>query len=398
MATVAVVAIIALWAGLSVANLRSPPSPQIAAEVEPAQEFANAEKAPISTTVSTTTTTAPPVPLRSARLAFTGDTLAHRGVVRQARTYAGAETGYDFSPMFQLVAPYLGAADVAICHLETPLSPDNTNLSGYPTFNVPREIADALVDAGYDGCSTASNHSLDRRSDGVTGTLDILDEAGLQHSGMARSIEERTEPTLYDAAGITMAHLSYTYGFNGFSTPADEPWRANLIDPDIIVADAAAAKDGGAEFVVVSLHWGTEYRHDPDEQQLAVADALTGRTEIDLIIGHHAHVVQPIEIRNGTPVVFGLGNFLSNQSAICCAAGSQDGAIVEVEISEVERADRTTPATFETAISVVETWVDRSDFTIVPVADALADPELAGVNVDVLTRSLERTRSVMSGE
>jgi len=343
-----------------------------------------------TTTASTTTTT---IPLRETTLAFTGDTLAHSGVVAQAnanarRDEAPAGAEYDFAPMFELVEPYLSTADVAICHLETPLSPDNTDLSGYPTFNVPREMADALVGAGYDGCTFASNHSLDRRPEGVADSLGVLDDVGLLHSGAARDQAEFTEPTIYDANGIAVASLSYSYGFNGFTEPADTPWLVNEIDLDEIAVEAMAARDAGAEYVVLSVHWGTEYRHDPSEFQLEHAQ-LFAELDVDLIIGHHAHVVQPVTEVHGVPTVYGLGNFLSNQSANCCAVGSQDGMIMQVHLHELATGG------FETFLTYVPTRVDRSDFTIVPVVDALADPELASLPDEELQASRDRTSEVV---
>ncbi len=387
--------LLALLAILSVSFVRR------AGEATDVQTFAESS-APSSTTAPTTTsttttttttsTTTTTIPLRVATLAFTGDTLAHSGVVRQARANAGraeAPEGaqYDFAPMFRLVEPYLASADVAICHLETPLSPDNSRLSGYPTFNVPREMADGLVAAGYDGCTFASNHSLDRWPQGVTDSLTVLDEAGLQHSGAARDQAEYDEPTIYDANGISVASLSYSYGFNGFTEPADTPWLVNEIDLDEIAAEAQAARDAGAEYVVLSVHWGTEYNHNPDEAQLEWGRQFA-ELDLDMVIGHHAHVVQPVGIVDGLPIVYGLGNFLSNQSKNCCVDGSQDGMIMQVHLHE--RAG----GGFESSLTYVPTRVDRSDFTIVPVADALADTSIATLPAAELTTSKERTAEV----
>lgn len=342
----------------------------------------------------TTTTTAPPPPLRTAQLVFTGDTLSHRGVVRQSAANAAAiEVDYDFGPMFDLVRETLTEADLAICHLETPLSTDNTGLSGYPTFNVPRELATGLRDAGYDGCTTASNHSLDRRSEGVFSTLDVLDDAGLLHSGAARDQDEYDQPTIYDAAGIAVASLSYSYGFNGFSEPADMPWLVNEIDVEEIASEVSVARNSGAEYVVVSLHWGTEYRHLPDDYQREHAQLVAAIEGVDIVIGHHAHVVQPVDLIDGTPVVFGLGNFLSNQSANCCAAGAQDGLIMQVDIEELP--DDEGPG-FRTSMTYVPTRVDRSDYTIVPVVDALAAADLSDAERAELEASRLRTADAIN--
>ncbi len=337
---------------------------------------------------------APSNDTRSALLAFTGDTLAHGAVVRQAAANAsGSDADYDFAPMFAHIAPYLSTADLAICHLETPLSPDNTDLSGFPTFNVPGNMADGLRSSGYDGCTTASNHSLDRRTEGVIATLEVLDDAGLGHSGMARDQAEYDDITLYDANGITVASLSYSYWFNGFREPEETPWLVNEIDVEEIAAEAVRAREEGADFVVLSLHWGDEYRHEPNQYQLDHAEALAADADIDLIIGHHAHVVQPVDVVDGVPVVYGLGNILSNQSAACCAAGAPDGVVMLVEVTESIVNGR---SVFDTSFGYVPTRVDRTDFTIVPVIDIVADAELTASTREVYVASRQRTADAIT--
>ena len=211
---------------------------------------------------------------------------------------------------------------------------------------------------------------------------------------MARSLAEWEVPTIYEAGDIAVANLSYSYGFNGFLVPDDKPWLANEIDLDSIAAEATAARAAGAEYVIVSLHWGTEYRHAPNQFQLDVADALLEVDEIDLIIGHHAHVVQPIDNENNTFVVYGLGNFLSNQSANCCAVGSQDGVIVEVHLTEIGSVGG--DAVFRTELRYIPTWVDRDDFTIVPVLDALTSGSIDAATERMLLQSRERTTGVIN--
>ena len=188
-----------------------------------------------TTTSSSTTTTLPPP--RTATIAFSGDVLIHSGVWKAAATGAG----YDFSPMLAPIAPQLSAADLAICHLEVTLARPGDALSSYPRFRAPRELARDLAEAGYDGCSVASNHALDFGEQGVVSTLDALDEAGLAHAGTARSPEENTRPAMYDVGGIAVAQLSYAYGFNGFVRPAGKEWLVDQIDPALILADAQAA-------------------------------------------------------------------------------------------------------------------------------------------------------------
>lgn len=391
----AVVGFLALGTlGLEFWNQAGHSSSSLSVDVRGESLLATTTTSVLTTSTTSTTTEAPPPPRRTAQLAFTGDTLSHRGVVRQAAVNAtGTEVDYDFGPMFDHVRDTLSAADVAICHLETPLSADNTRLSGYPTFNVPHELATALKDAGYDGCSFASNHSLDRRAEGVVESLGVLDDAGLLHSGAARDQAEYDDVTLYDAAGISVANLSYSYGFNGFSEPAGMPWLVNEIDIDEIADEVARAQTVGAEYIVVSLHWGTEYRHQPSEYQVEHARLVAGIDGVDIVIGHHAHVVQPVDIVDGVPVVYGLGNFLSNQSANCCAAGSQDGVIMQVNIQELPDDEG---SGFRTWLTYVPTRVDRTDYTIVPVVEALAAPDLSDAKRRELEQSRERTADALT--
>ena len=201
-----------------------------------------------------------------------------------------------------------------------------------PLYGVPPQIVTAMAQAGYDRCSTASNHVLDRGVGGIDRTVDVLVEHGMGQAGMARN-ELESLPEVFEAGGVRIGHLSYTYATNGIPIPSAEPWRTNLIDPVRIVRDANSARDLGADVVVVSIHWGTEKVMEPNDQQLAVAEELTASGAIDLIIGHHAHVVQPIQQINGVWVAYGIGNILSNLPVNdSWPASSQDAVIVEFEI------------------------------------------------------------------
>jgi hypothetical protein len=303
----------------------------------------------------TTTTIAE---VRTFTIAATGDFLLHTPVQRQAASYAGGN-GFDFGPMLAEVAPIISGADLAICHMETPLSRDNSALAGYPLFNAPREIATAAAAAGFDACSTASNHTLDKGPAGVDSTLGVLDEAGLRHAGSSRTDLEAVTPRIYDADGVKVGHLSFTYDTNGIPLPADRPWIVNVIDEDRILSDAAAARDGGAEFVVVSLQWGAEYQTAPTEEQRRLANALLASPDVDLIIGSHVHVVQPIEKIGEKYVAYGVGNFLSNQGAPSTPVASQDGMILQVSVSE-----QPTGGFVTTEVSYTPTWVEKPSFRI----------------------------------
>ncbi len=168
------------------------------------------------------------------------------------------------------------------------------------------------MQTGFDTCSTASNHTLDRGATGVTSTLDTLDAAKITHTGSARSAAEAARPLLRDVAGVKVGFVSFTFGLNsGTSRPPGAPWTANLLTTDAVLAAAKAAKAAGAEVVVASLHWGVEGRHEATADQVRTAKALLADPAVDLIIGHHAHVVQPIEKVNGKWVTYGLGNMVA---------------------------------------------------------------------------------------
>ncbi|NIR37462.1 MAG: CapA family protein, partial [Actinobacteria bacterium] len=225
---------------------------------------------------------------------------------------------------------------LAICHLEGTLSPTNTGLAGFPRFTAPREVGDALARAGYDVCSTAGNHAADRGWQGIVDTLDVLDAAGVGHDGTARTEAERL-PSLRDVNGVRVAHLSYTYGLNGLGRP--EPWAVNVTDETSIRADAAWAKENGAEFVILSLHWGVERHVPPTAGQEALARSLLEDSDVDLILGTHAHVIQPIDRIGDKVVVYGMGNSLSNQFTrwgLPYYYATEDGVVVHLTVTEVD--------------------------------------------------------------
>jgi len=325
-------------------------------------------------------------------LAATGDLLVHDAVAARARQY-GAKTGtaYDFRPMHAPVQGALTAADLAVCHLETPLAPDDRHVSGYPTFNTPPELADAIRAAGYDSCSVASNHAMDQGPRGVAATLGTLDRVGVGHAGTARSAAEATRPEIHLVNGVQVGLLAYTYGLNGGDTrPAGQPWLVNLISPGRILADAHAAKRAGAQFLAVSLHWGTQYQVAPTAWQRALARTLLASPDIDLLIGGHAHVVQPVQRIGDKYVLYGLGNFLSNQSPRCCPPATQDGVIALVDVQR--RGDRFVAV----RVRYTPTWVEPGTYRVLPVAAAVDDPATPARKRAALTASWRRTVAALS--
>lgn len=337
------------------------------------------------TASSAPTSSAPPPTTapRSVTIVAAGDIIPYPSIVRRAAAHAGG-VGYDFAPIFADLVPVVVPADLAICHLEVPIAPAGTAPSGYPDFAAPAEVVAGIAATGFDRCSTASNHSYDRGRRGIDATLATMDAAGVGHAGTARTPEE-ARPAVVSVRGVAVAHLAYTYGVNG--TVPDEPWRIAFLDPARVVADTAEARAAGAELVVVSIHWGQEYVHEPTAEQRRIAQAITAAPGIDLVIGHHAHVLQPIEQVQGTWVAYGLGNLLANQGSKRPA--TYDGGLLRVTFTEGPdgRFAASRPV-------LVPTWVDARDLTIRRAIEARADPALAAVH-GALAASLARTTAVI---
>ena len=164
---------------------------------------------------------------------------------------------------------------------------------------------------------------------GIRTTLAALDRNRIPHHGTARSPAERRRPAVADVKGVKVAFLAYTAISNGQVVP--NPWNLNWASAGRILADAKRAKRRGADAVILNLHWGNEYQHAITPSQLSLARTLTRSPAVTAIVGQHVHVVQPIRRINGKPVVFGEGNLVSNQTAACCPAASQDGLIALID-------------------------------------------------------------------
>ncbi|WP_432104058.1 CapA family protein [Streptomyces sp. bgisy091] len=291
---------------------------------------------------------------RSFTLLASGAILPDTSLIDRAAVDGGGD-GYDFRPMLKGAASAVSAADLAICHMDTVTGQQGGPYTGPPSYRTPPELASALRDTGYDSCSTASDHTLDDGAQGVRRTLDALDRAGVAHAGSARSAEDASRPTLLKAGkgadAAKVAHLAYTYGTSG-PLPAGQPWAVDVIDRDRIVTDARAARKAGADVVVVSLHWGTEWQDAPDAAQTDLGRELTAsrtgeRPDIDLILGTHTHVPQAYEKVNGTWVVYGLGDQVAGSAG---QDGVQDQRAHESSMSRF---------TFEPPAGPGERWTVR---------------------------------------
>jgi hypothetical protein len=295
-------------------------------------------------------------PERPVRLtvAASGDLLIHTPVAQRALALGGGRR-YDFFPLFAPVRRVIAGADLALCHMETPLVPGP--VQGYPVFRTPPDLATSIRRVGWDACSTASNHSLDAGQYGIETTLRALRSAGVKATGTARSARARRRTTMLRVKGVRVAFMSYTAVSNGQAVP--HPWSVNWASSGAILRDARRARRRGARIVIVNIHWGTEFVSAISPQQRALARRLTRSPAIDAIVGQHVHVVQPIRRVHGKPVVFGEGNLISNQTAGCCPAASQDGLIALIHF--VVRPGRPVRAP---RIDYIPTWVRHPDLTV----------------------------------
>jgi len=263
-----------------------------------------------------------------AELLFVGDAMAHGPQLRAALQPDGT---YDFTPCFDALRTEISEADYAVVNLETPVS--GGNYSGYPMFNAPDSYVDALRDAGFDLFLTANNHTLDRGDAGLKKTIHLLDSLGLDHLGTYVNATERSRhlPMIAEVKGYRVGMLNYTYGTNGLKAKGDAV--VDYIDRDVIAQDVKALRNAGAEIIIANMHWGEEYHLQPVASEKSMADYLTS-LGVDVIMGSHPHVVQPVETRTNpitdTPVqvIYSLGNFISNQQD----TNSRGGLMVKLRL------------------------------------------------------------------
>ncbi|GMO17118.1 MAG: CapA family protein [Termitinemataceae bacterium] len=252
---------------------------------------------------------------RTINIIAVGDNLIHKALI----TYAENETGeFNFKPFYRGIRDVVSAADIAFINQETLIAGEAFGYSGYPQFNGPEQIGDALIWTGFNVVNHASNHSMDKGEAAVFAVMDYWKtKKNITTLGIHRSEEERKKPRIIISKGVKIGFLSYTYGLNGMSLPDDKPWLVSLIDKKIMAKeiDALRAK---CDFLIVSMHWGKEYEHTPNAMQEELAVFLAERG-VDLVIGHHPHVLQPvrwIERKNGSRMLcyFSLGNLISAQN------------------------------------------------------------------------------------
>ncbi|MDR1553606.1 MAG: CapA family protein [Prevotellaceae bacterium] len=323
------------------------------------------------------------------RLVFIGDIMQHSPQINAAKMSDGT---YNYDSCFSFVASEIKYADFKVANLELTLS--GAPYSGYPCFSAPDAIAETLKKTGINLLSTANNHSCDRGSKGITRTLDVLDELGIYHAGTYRNIAEKifSHPQIVDIKGLRIAFLSYTYGTNGL--PFAYPNIVNLIDTTEIAKDIKLAKKYNPDMIICLIHWGLEYQLKQNDEQKTLAQFMISRG-INLIIGSHPHVVQPMEaqIDNAgnikSAVVYSLGNAVSNQNY----EHTDIGAIAHVSIVKNDTATKIIDCKYSLILRHRPVENGKTKFYIIPSSKFYTNHQLfTAAEYAALRKTLENTR------
>ena len=299
---------------------------------------------PTNTPVPTCTPIPTPTPKPSVTLTMAGDILLHTRIHDCSVQEDGS---YNYDAIFSNLQEEISSADIALVNQEVLIGGKELGISGYPSFNAPYELGDALVDAGFDVVLHATNHALDKGKKGLLNTIAFWGEQYPEVAvlGIHDSVEDQEELFVVEMNGIRIAILNYTYGTNGISMPKDMPYAVDMLLEDAVMEDLERAEEL-ADFVIVCPHWGTEYRLTPDKSQKKWTEIFLEHG-VDLVLGTHPHVIEPIEWMTNTEtgeqmlVYYSLGNFVNWTS------GTGDGtanrmvgglADVSIELDEQGKA------------------------------------------------------------
>lgn len=305
----------------------------------------------------------------SITLAAIGDVLIHDRVYEVAET----DEGYDFMPFLEQVAPYLNETTITFANQESMIGGEEIGLSNFPAFNSPYEVGDALKEVGVDIVSMANNHTLDRGEEAIQNAINHWDDIDMLYTGAYKDQADRDDIRVIDTEeGISVAFLAYTFSTNGIAIPSGKEYLVNMIDKDTMAVDIALAKEK-SDVVVLSLHFGIEYEPLPSQKQQDLVQ-FAADEEVDIVLGHHPHVLQPIEWIEGTEgnellAIYSLGNFLSGQEGL----DRQIGGIFQCTITKVKKdgEDRIDIS----ALQFMPTYIEYGKWKPMPMFE-LTDQEL----------------------
>ncbi len=237
-----------------------------------------------------------------------GDVLIHESVYKDALKSDGT---YDFHKMFTEIEPILKNYDLKFCNQESIIGGTALGISGYPSFNSPDEIGDEIVNLGFNLISLANNHATDKGEDAILYSNSYWKTKNVITAGSYSNMEDRNKVRIYEKNGIKYAFFAYTTVLNG---TLNKEYLVNRYSAEKVKEDIEKVKDD-VDVIIVSMHWGEEYTNTPTESQRQIAEYLSS-LGVNLIIGHHSHVVEPVTYVGDTLVIYSLGNFISNQLSV----------------------------------------------------------------------------------
>lgn len=331
------------------------------------------------TEVPTEPTTSAPAPV-TLKMLSVGDNLIHDGIYQQAQKRAGGN-GYDFSYCYERIKDTVSAADIATINQETIVAKSYAP-SGYPLFNSPQELGQAVVDTGFDVVNLANNHMLDKTSKGLAEAIDFWDGTGLVRTGAYKDTQDLETVEYIEKNGLKIGLVGITQYTNGLTLPSDSPLKYILTSDEATIERKIKAAKAQCDVVLVNVHWGSEYTTTPAQEQRTLAKKMAD-WGANVIIGHHPHVLQPVEwIENSdgtrTLVAYSLGNFISQQNT----AARVIGGMLHYDITKDFETGKVTVSNvrFET---IVTHYVSGShDVQIYPLSqysDALAKKQAARI-------------------
>lgn len=316
----------------------------------------------------------------TASVITAGDNLIHSSLYQDANKNANY-SGYDFKPMYELIKPIVSNYDIKYYNQETILGGTELGLKSYPVFNSPYEVGDAMIDAGFNLVSLATNHTLDSGERAVLNSRNYWNsKSNVLAVGSYSSTEERNEVHVEEANGITYTMLNYTYGTNGIRVPSGKEYLVNvwptdtdnINNPDVdtkyqeykntVKEDIDRVRDK-VDVLIVAMHWGVEYTHEPTRYEKDMAQFLSDNG-VDVIIGTHPHVIQPVTYINDTLVIYSLGNFISAHEVVNTA--NRVGLMVSLDIEKDSTTSKISINNLESELLYTYYTSNYTDFKVIP--------------------------------
>lgn len=284
----------------------------------------------------------------------TGDALIHTNIFTSAKT----NLGYDFSNQVKYIKPIIKNYDLAFYNQETLFAGEDIKYSGYPRFNTPSQFGDAMIDAGFNIVSLANNHSFDKGEQGIINTVNYWESKPVMWNGISKDHNESSQISIKEKNNITYALIAYTTFTNGHNTPSQT--KVNYYSYNKAKSDIEMIKDK-VDVIIVSIHWGIEFSHEVNSKQKNIAQELSD-LGVNIIIGHHPHVLQPIEKINNTLVIYSLGNFISDQDT----SSKLTGALVSFDIKKDINSNTVSIGVPEVELTYTFKGSPYNGFTVVP--------------------------------